>query len=88
MRRLAFLLVLGGCGAGQARPHAQSDRAFDACYDSVRAHSCAQLTAAEQGPCMDRLGLQYEGLRSRSERRALLVREGCPEELVGKILGR
>ncbi len=87
MRRVTVLLLVAGC----ATPHRTRDpyaRAFEACYDAVRAHSCTAATAPERDACMEQLGLRYDGAGSRGKRRALLLDGGCPAAVVGAELDR
>ena len=81
------LLVLAGCASGRAPPREEYARAFDLCYEPVRARSCGGAGAAGRDACMERIGLRYDGAHSRSDRRALLVSAGCPAEVVDGALG-
>ncbi len=88
MRRVTLLLVLAGCATQQKRPRDPYARAFEVCYDSVRASSCGVGTRAQRDACMEQFGLRYDGAHSRGERRALLVNGGCPSAVVGAELDR
>lgn len=85
MRWITPLLVLAGCAAEQARTPDQYARAFDACYESVRARNCTQLTTAGRDACIVALERAFDSLASVGDRRAFLLANGCSVSLVSAL---